>query len=167
MSDELNEDLLWPRYDAPDDLAEIESVPLERRGLPKSTYALLRRAATRWPDRPALTVLPEAARWWEARGRTFAELLADVHRYANLLHLLGVRRGDAVALMSPNCAERVNAPLAAQVAGIAAPLSGTLDRPSRTPRPQEGPRPGRSATTTSRPRVRRSSGSLVGSLMAR
>ena len=63
------------------------------------------RAATRWPDRTAITVLPEAARWREPLRRTFAELLADVHRYANLLHGLGVRRGDAVALMAPNCAE--------------------------------------------------------------
>ena len=104
-------------------------MPLEARGLPESTYALLARAATRWPDRTALTVLPDAARWREPLRRTFAELLADVHRYANLLHDLGVRRGDAVALMSPNCAELITATLAAQLAGIAAPLGGGLSRP--------------------------------------
>ena len=60
--------------------------------------------------------------------RTFGELLADVHRYANALHALGVRRGDAVALMSPNCAELITATLAAQLAGIAAPLNGGLSR---------------------------------------
>ncbi|WP_410816824.1 acyl-CoA synthetase [Micromonospora sp. 050-3] len=120
--------LLWPDYATPADLAAIEAVPLEARGLPESTYALLSRAATLWPDRAAITVLPDAARWREPLRRTFAELLADVHRVANLFHDLGVRRNDAVALMSPNCAELVSATLGAQLSGIAAPLSSGLSR---------------------------------------
>ncbi|GAB7185249.1 AMP-binding domain protein [Kitasatospora sp. Ki12] len=122
----MTEDLLWPRYAAPDDLAAIEAVPLQARGLPGSTYDLLVRAASRWPDRTALTVLPEAARWREPVRLTFADLLERVHRYANLLHRLGVRRGDAVALMALNCADLVPAVLAAQLAGIAVPLNGAL-----------------------------------------
>ncbi|MEV5834159.1 acyl-CoA synthetase [Nocardia sp. NPDC052112] len=118
--------LLWPRYSGPGDLAEIESVPLAERGLPESTYALLVRATELWPDRNALTVLPEAARWREPLRRTYSELLTDVHRYANLLHRLGIRRGDAVALMAPNCAELIPATLAAQLAGIAAPINGAM-----------------------------------------
>ncbi|MFB8005138.1 acyl-CoA synthetase [Nocardia sp. NPDC056000] len=120
------EDLLWPRYTSPQDLAAIEAVPLEARGLPESTYALLARAATRWPERTAVTVLPDAARWREPLRRTYSELLADVHRYANLLHELGVRRTDGVALIAPNCAELIPATLAAQLAGIAAPINGGL-----------------------------------------
>ncbi|MFD7454862.1 acyl-CoA synthetase [Kitasatospora sp. NPDC059827] len=122
----MTEDLLWPRYCGPDDLAPIEAVPLQARGLPGSTYDLLVRAAGRWPDRTALTVLPEAARWREPTRLTFAYLLERVHRYANLLHRLGVGRGDAVALMAPNCAELIPVTLAAQLAGIAAPLNGSL-----------------------------------------
>ncbi|MCP2319244.1 fatty-acyl-CoA synthase [Nocardia amikacinitolerans] len=122
------EDLLWPRYADPADLAAIESVPLAARGLPESTYALLVRAAARWPRRDAFSVLPEAARWREPLRRSYAELLADVHRYANLLHELGVRRGDAVALIAPNCAELIPATLAAQLAGIAAPINSGLSR---------------------------------------
>jgi fatty-acyl-CoA synthase len=124
----MTEDLLWPDYATPDDLAAIEAVPLEKRGLPESTYALLARAATRWPDRTAFSVLPDAARWREPQRRSFAELLTDVHRYANLFHDLGIRRGDAVALMAPNCAELITATLAAQLAGIAAPLGSGLSR---------------------------------------
>jgi fatty-acyl-CoA synthase len=122
------EDLLWPPHGAPADLAAIEAVPLATRGLPQSTYALLARAASRWPNRPAITVLPETARWREPLRLTFAELLADVHRAANLLRGLGVGRSDAVALMAPNCAELITATLAAQLAGIAAPLNGALNR---------------------------------------
>ncbi|MFC9440930.1 acyl-CoA synthetase, partial [Nocardia sp. NPDC057030] len=119
-------DLLWPRYTAPEDLAAIEAVPLAARGLPESTYALLVRAATRWPERTAITVLPDAARWREPVRRSYSDLLADVHKYANLLHELGVRRTDAVALIAPNCAELIPAALAAQLAGIAAPINGGL-----------------------------------------
>ncbi|NES27960.1 acyl-CoA synthetase [Micromonospora terminaliae] len=124
----MTEDLLWPDYATPDGLAAIEAVPLEARGLPESTYALLSRAATCWPDRTALTVLPDATRWRGPLRRTFAELLAEVHRVANLFHDLGVRRGDAVALMSPNCADLITATLAAQLAGIAAPMGSGLSR---------------------------------------
>lgn len=123
-----SEDLLWPRYQGPDDLIQIESVPLSERGLAESTYALLVRAADRWPDRSAITVLPNAVQWREPLQRTYSQLLADVHRYANLLHELGVRRSDAVALIAPNCSELIPATLAAQLAGIAAPINGGLSR---------------------------------------
>ncbi len=120
------DDRLWPDYRSPEDLAVVESVPLVERGLPESTYALLARAALLWPNATAVTVLPDATRWREPVQRTYSQLIADVHRYANLLHELGVRRGDAVALIAPNCAELIPATLAAQLAGIAAPVNGGL-----------------------------------------
>jgi len=128
MIPERNDEMLWPRYADPADLSAIEAVLLADRGLPATTYALLDRAATLWPERIAVTVLPEAARWTEPLRRTYGELIADVHRAANALHTLGVRRNDAVALMSANCYELVTATLAAELAGIAAPLNGGLSR---------------------------------------
>lgn len=121
-------DLLWPAYDVPDDLARIEAVPLTERGLPGTTYELVVRAARLWPDRVAMSVLPDAERWWQPVDHTFAELLADVHRYANVLHGFGVRRTDAVALLAPNCDELVAATLAGELAGIAAPINSALSR---------------------------------------
>jgi fatty-acyl-CoA synthase len=122
------EDFLWPRYEGPDDLAAIEAVPLAERGLPATTYEVVARAARLWPDRLALSVLPDAERWEHPVERTFATLLADVHRYANVFHALGVRRTDAVALLSPNCDELITATLAAELAGIATPLNSALSR---------------------------------------
>lgn len=119
-------DLLWPTYDGPDDLPVIETVPLADRGLPGTTYELLVRAAGLWPERVALSVLPDGERWEHPAERTYAELLADVHRHANVLHALGVRRTDTVALLAPNCDELVTATLAAQLAGIAAPINNGL-----------------------------------------
>ncbi|WP_418002344.1 acyl-CoA synthetase [Mycobacterium sp. PDNC021] len=117
---------LWPKYSEPTDLAEIEAVPLSDRGLPDSTYAMLVRAAQLWPGRSAVSVLPGGALWERPVHRTFGQLLHDVHQAANLLHDLGVRRGDAVALIAPNCDELITATLAAQLAGIAAPINGAL-----------------------------------------
>ncbi|RYP85086.1 acyl-CoA synthetase [Nocardioides guangzhouensis] len=119
-------DLLWPTYDGPGDLAAIEAVPLADRGLPGTTYELLVRAASLWPERVALSVMPDGERWEQPSERTFAQLLADVHRYANLFHALGVRRTDGVALLAPNCDELITATLAAQLAGIAAPINSGL-----------------------------------------
>ncbi|MFC5264936.1 acyl-CoA synthetase [Kribbella qitaiheensis] len=119
-------DLLWPTYDGPGDVAAIEAVPLADRGLPGTTYELLVRAAGLWPDRVALSVLPDGERWEQPAERSYAELLMDVHRYANVLHTLGVRRSDGVALFAPNCDELVTATLAAQLAGIAAPINTGL-----------------------------------------
>lgn len=92
----MTDDLLWPRCSGPEDLAAIESIPLSQRGLPVSTYALLHRAARMWPDRPAVTVIPDTTRRRELRWRTFSQLPVDVHRSANLLADVGVGRGDAV-----------------------------------------------------------------------
>ncbi|WP_039782893.1 acyl-CoA synthetase [Nocardia cerradoensis] len=124
----IDHELLWPRYAEPSDLPAVEAIPLEGRGLPESTYALLVRAAELWPNRTALTVLPEAAQWRQPWQCTYSDLLAQVHRYANLLRRLGIRRGDAVALMAPNCAELIPATLAAQLAGIAAPINPALSQ---------------------------------------
>jgi fatty-acyl-CoA synthase len=117
-------ELLWPPYATPADIDAIELIPLAQRGLPESTYAALDRAAALWPDRTAVTVLPDAARWEKPTHRTFGELLTAVHKTANMLRDNGVERHDAVALLSPNCDALITATLAAQLAGIAAPVNG-------------------------------------------
>lgn len=122
----MTPDILWPKYDAPGDLVEIEKIPLADRGLPATTYELLVRAADLWPTRTAVTVLPDADRWEQPFSRTYAALLADVHCAANQLHAHGVRRDDAVALLSPNCYDLITATLAAELAGIAAPINAGL-----------------------------------------
>ena len=120
-------DLLWPPSSSPEDLAAIEAVPLADRGLPASTYALLSRSAAEHPDRTALLVMPDGARWRSPLRLGYAELLERVTREANALTSLGVRRTDAVGLLSVNTAGLVSALLAAQAAGIAAPVNPVLD----------------------------------------
>ena len=117
----------WPTsYSSPQDLKKIERVPLSDRHLPPTTYELLRGSAEAWPDRIALSVLPGGTDWDRPSDKTFAQLLEEVVGFANALHRRGIRRGDSVALISPNCAPLITATLAAQVAGIAAPINGGL-----------------------------------------
>jgi fatty-acyl-CoA synthase len=119
-------ELLWPSFNGPSDLAAVERVPLSERGLPTSTYELVRRAAELWPDRPAVSVLPNAEAFHTPFVRTFAELAGDVHRAAAVLAELGVSRRDAVAVVSVNCAEMLPLLLAAEAVGIYAPINPGL-----------------------------------------
>ena len=119
-------ELLWPSFRGPRDLAEIERVPLSDRGLPASTYELVIRAANLWPDHPAVSVLPDADSYHTPFVRTFAELAGDVHRAAVVLSELRVTRGEAVAVVSLNCAEMLPLLLAAEAVGIYAPINPGL-----------------------------------------
>ncbi|MGZ0199532.1 acyl-CoA synthetase [Streptomyces sp. RM1] len=119
--------LMWPRYQDPDDLAVIEQIPLAERGLPVSTWQLVDQAARRWPERPALRVLPSAAAWQTPVTLSFDGLRSRVIRQAAALVRLGVTRGDAVGVISANTAGVICALLAAQAAGgVAAPVNPAL-----------------------------------------
>ena len=60
---------------------------------------LWERSAQRYPDRPALDFL--------GRVSTYAEIAEEVRRVAGGLHALGVRPGDNVALVMPNCPQNL------------------------------------------------------------
>jgi fatty-acyl-CoA synthase len=126
MSPSATSDLLWPSFSGPSELAAIERVRLSDRGLPASTYELVTRAASLWPDRPAVSVLTDAESFHAPLVRTFAELAGDVHRAAAVLGGLGVGRADAVAVVSVNCSELISVLLAAEAVGIYAPINPGL-----------------------------------------
>ncbi|MGV0585276.1 acyl-CoA synthetase [Mycobacteroides chelonae] len=117
---------LWPAAQSPQDLSAIEQVPVESRGLPTSTYGIVLRAARLWPDRTAITVLPDGTNYERSVRRTFGELAESVTRTAKALQQYGIGRSCAVLLISPNCDELITATLAAQAAGIAVPINGSL-----------------------------------------
>lgn len=62
-----------------------------------------------------------------AHRLTFAEVQTRVHRLANALRTLGLRKGDALAIILPNCIELLDAYRAAALLGVVAvPLSPLL-----------------------------------------
>ena len=94
--------------------------------LPASTYQLLLDAARAWPDGIATQWIPDPADHTRCLDWTYAELAGTVTRIANALTSLGVRRGDAVTLAGVNTSMLYAATLAAQAAGIAAPVNPAL-----------------------------------------
>ncbi|MDO5701217.1 MAG: AMP-binding protein [Bowdeniella nasicola] len=79
--------------------AHLRDVPAEV-DVPRETIPdLLDRAARRFPDHLAIDFL--------GRKTSYSKLADRVDRAANLLYNLGVRRGDTVALVMPNCSQHV------------------------------------------------------------
>lgn len=122
----MTAELDWPVVASPDDLSEVEAVPLEDRDLPATTWEIVERARRRWPDRTAVTLLPSGAEWESPITWTFGELTERITRVANVFASLGVQRGEAVTLMSTNTGLLLAATLAAEAVGIAAPVNPTL-----------------------------------------
>jgi fatty-acyl-CoA synthase len=116
-----------PRLATAQDLADIESVPLPDRDIPLTTYELVQRAASTWPDATASVWIPDPSRISDARAWTFAELERTVHRLGNTFLELGVERTDAVTLIAPNTSMLFAAFLGAQAVGIAAPMNPVFD----------------------------------------
>jgi long-chain acyl-CoA synthetase len=69
----------------------------------KSVYAVLEEAAARFADRPAL-VFPVASM---ARRLTYRQLMDEVVRLSRALAAMGVRKGDRVGFVLPNCPQYV------------------------------------------------------------
>ncbi|GGK76952.1 AMP-binding protein [Ornithinimicrobium pekingense] len=86
-----------------------------------TTTALLTEAARRWPERVAIDFLGATT--------TYAELADQVRAAASVLHGLGVRRGDRVALVLPNCPQHVVAFYAVQSLGATAAEHNPLAAP--------------------------------------
>ena len=93
---------------------------------PESAYQLLLDAARTWPDGIATQWIPAPADPTCCLAWTYAELAGTVTRIANALTTLGVRRADAVTLSSVNTSMLYAATLAAEAAGIAAPVNPAL-----------------------------------------
>lgn len=110
-------------------LADIEA--LERtaydEAIPaRTTYGLIARAARRFPERIGFTYLPDGELASAPQRITYAQLLANIHRAANLFRRLGVGPGDAVAILAPNIPATHYALWGAQVAGRACPINFML-----------------------------------------
>jgi fatty-acyl-CoA synthase len=88
--------------------------PQLHAGKPSTIGGILQAGAARFPNHAAI-VFPDAT-------RTYAELLDDAMRIGRGLHALGVRPGDHVGILMPNCMDMV-----AAIYGIA--LTGAVATP--------------------------------------
>lgn len=109
------------------DVRAIESVPLDERDLPPSTYALLERGTALSPDGDALVFFLEATRFRKAVRWSYRRFLGEVNRAANLFRGLGIGEDDVVSLLLPNLPETWFALLGAEAAGIVNPINPLLE----------------------------------------
>lgn len=71
----------------------------------RSLYSLLEEAARRFPQAPAISFWVPGAP--VGKRLTYRQLLEEVERFSRALASLGVRRGDRVGLVLPNCPQFV------------------------------------------------------------
>ena len=95
-----------------------EDVPRTLTYDPVTIPDFLRTSARRFPHHEALVFL--------GKRITYAQLQRAVERMAYALHRLGVRKGDRVAILSPNCPQTVISYYAALSLGAVAVLTNPL-----------------------------------------
>ena len=109
------------------DIAAIEAVPLIERDLPESTYAALVASAKRTPNATALTFFRSADRLDDTHVWTYAELVADVTRAANVFAALGVATDRPAAFVLPNLPETHFTIWGGEAAGAALAINPMLE----------------------------------------
>lgn len=102
-------------------LGYASAVPLN------NTRDIFLRAARLYPERPALTQLCTGEVADPPRSVSYAALLANIQRAANLFRSSGVGAQDAVGLLLPAMPEAHFALWGAQIAGRACPINFMLD----------------------------------------
>ena len=112
-------------------LADASAIEAEAlwgdRDVPVTTFAQLTQTAGRFPDRPAVTFQLQSGPTDPAETLTWSQLLDRTTQTANLFRSLGVREGDVVAYLLPNCTEAVLTYLGGQIAGIVNPINPLLE----------------------------------------
>lgn len=109
------------------DIQEIESVPLERRVLPVSTYAAIQQGAALNPDKIALQFFLQGLEFDDVVFYTYKDLLALINQTANMFAGLGIGKEDTVSTILPNLPQSYFALWGGQTAGIANPINPLLD----------------------------------------
>jgi fatty-acyl-CoA synthase len=108
------------------DIEALEQSPLQDLAPHRSPYALIRAAAQRFPERIALSFLPQADLAAAPQQLSYRDLLGDMHRAAHLFRALGVGPDDAVGLLAPNMPEAHAVLWGAQLAGRVCPINYLL-----------------------------------------
>lgn len=109
------------------DIEAFERTPLDVRGLPESTYEMLRRGHDLDPSAPAIHYVASGDDYKHAITVTHGELFERITQAANLLHQTGIGPTDVVALLMPNALETQYALWGAEAAGIVCPINWMLE----------------------------------------
>lgn len=109
------------------DIEQIESTPLSDRGLPESTFDLIRRTAQTSPHAPALSFILQGTAEEAPLRLNYTELLGKITQTANAFHRLGLRPGKAVSFLLPNLPQTHYTIWGGEAAGIVNAINPLLD----------------------------------------
>jgi len=109
------------------DVEAIESVPLDARELPASTYEALRRGSLIQPDKPALSFFLQTEDFRRPVQFTFRQLFGRITQTANMFYDLGIRPGRVVSMLLPNLPEAHFTIWGGEAAGIVNPINPLLE----------------------------------------
>lgn len=109
------------------DIEAIERLSLEERGMPDSTYALIRQSAERHPHKRAMTFLLQGDAEETPFELTYGQLLERVTQAANAFHHLGVRPDTAVSFLLPNLPQTHFTLWGGEAAGIVNAINPLLE----------------------------------------
>ncbi|MFP6849552.1 MAG: acyl-CoA synthetase [Pseudomonas sp.] len=109
------------------DIQQIEQTPLAERGLPASTYELIRRSAEAHGDAPALSFILQGTPDEQAYRLTYRQLLGKVTQTANAFHRLGLSTSKAVSFLLPNLPHTHFTIWGGEAAGIVNAINPLLD----------------------------------------
>ncbi|MFC3615413.1 acyl-CoA synthetase [Lutimaribacter marinistellae] len=111
-----------------DDKLRVENeMPWSDRDLPDTLHKLLSRTAKRFPNHKSVSFQLLSGPKDKAETLTWSQLLEKTNQAANLFRSLGVKEGDVVAYVMPNCNETLITMLGGAVAGIVNPINPLLE----------------------------------------
>lgn len=110
------------------DIEALEKVPLDRRleGCCTS-YDVIQRAAETFPDKPAITFLPEGNADEQPVEISYEMLFRRVNQTANMFHDLGIGANDVVSYILPNLPETHYVLWGGEAAGIVNPINPLME----------------------------------------
>ena len=113
------------------DLADVEareSLPLQERELPNSTFEMIRQGTALVPEAPALSFFLDGSEYREPFTFTNREVMQSVTRAANAFRRLGLGRDDVIAFLLPNLPETLFTIWGGEAAGVVLALNPLLEK---------------------------------------
>ena len=109
------------------DIEMIEATPLEQRFVGKTGYEWLLETASRLPEQVAITALEAGDPLGSGREVTFAELVDNVNKTANMLQSRGLAQDESVTHFLPLVPEAFFVKIAAETVAIINPINPMLE----------------------------------------
>jgi fatty-acyl-CoA synthase len=109
------------------DIEAIESVPLERRNLPDSTYEAIQQGANIKSDKIALQFFLQGTHFADAVFYTYRDLIGLINQTANMFCDLGIGKDDVVSMILPNLPQAYFTIFGGEAAGIVNPINPMLE----------------------------------------